>query len=96
LHEIQTAENCQTEKRGRNEIVTAAKIRLTNQMVLIVNFDCMFVFPCQIDDFMWFSRVCSQALTLGGICQKDRQTNTLGTAKFLNTDTFLLIKIAWC
>jgi len=39
LHEVQTAENCQIEKRGRNEILTVAKIRLTNQMVPIVNCD---------------------------------------------------------
>jgi len=39
LHEIQTAENCQIEKRGRNEIITVAKILLTNQMVLIVDCD---------------------------------------------------------
>jgi len=35
----QTAENCQTEKRGRNEIITVDKILLTNQMMLIVNCD---------------------------------------------------------
>jgi len=42
-HEIQTAENenCQTEKRDRNEISTIAKILLTNQIVLIV--DCDFL-----------------------------------------------------
>jgi len=34
---IQTAENCQIEKRGRNEIITVAKILLTNQIVLIVH-----------------------------------------------------------
>jgi len=38
LHEVQTAENCQIEKCGRNEINTVAKILLTNQMVLIVIF----------------------------------------------------------
>jgi len=32
------AENCQTDKRGRNEIITVAKILLTNQMALIINF----------------------------------------------------------
>jgi len=41
LHEVQTAENCQIEKCGRNEIITGAKILLTNQMVLIV--DCDFL-----------------------------------------------------
>jgi len=40
LHEIQTAENCQIEKCGRNGIITVAEILLTNQMVLIVN--CAF------------------------------------------------------
>jgi len=60
----QTAENCQTEKRGRNEIITDDKNLLTNQMVLIVNCDfssivfagCTyvrtFVFSCQMDDFV--------------------------------------------
>jgi len=43
LHEIQTAGNCQTEKRGRNEIIAVAKILLTNQMVLIVNCDFFFL-----------------------------------------------------
>jgi len=33
------AENCQIKKRGKNEIITVAKIILTNQMVLIVNCD---------------------------------------------------------
>jgi len=32
--------NCEMEKRGRNEIITVAKIILTNQMVL--NVDCDF------------------------------------------------------
>jgi len=31
------SKNCQTEKRGKDEIITVAKILLTNQMVLIVN-----------------------------------------------------------
>jgi len=39
LQEIQTTENCQIEKHGRNEIITAAKILLTNKMVLIVDCD---------------------------------------------------------
>jgi len=39
LHEVQTAENCQINKRGRNEIITVAKILLTNQMVFIVDCD---------------------------------------------------------
>jgi len=39
-YKIQTAENCQTEKRGRNEIITVAKILLTNKMMLII--DCIF------------------------------------------------------
>jgi len=43
LHEIQTAENCQTEKRDRNKIITVAKNLLTNQMVLIVNCDFPFI-----------------------------------------------------
>jgi len=47
LHEIQTTENCQTEKRGKNEIITVAKILLTNQMVLIVDCDSLLiVFNC--------------------------------------------------
>jgi len=29
--------SCQTQKHGRNEIITAAKILLTNQMILIIN-----------------------------------------------------------
>jgi len=40
LHEIQTAESCQIkEKCGRNEIITVVKIILTNQIVLIVDWD---------------------------------------------------------
>jgi len=39
LHEIQTAENCQTEKCDRNEKITVAKILLTTQMVLIIDCD---------------------------------------------------------
>jgi len=36
---MQTTENCQIEKHGRNEIITVAKILLTNLMVLIVDCD---------------------------------------------------------
>jgi len=43
LHEVQTAENCQIEKHGRNEIITVAKTLLTNQMVLIINCDFSFI-----------------------------------------------------
>jgi len=98
-NEIQTAENCQTQKRGRNEIITVDKIVLTNQIVLMVNcnfssivfggctqrtrfcldslkFDCTFVFLCQIEDFVWFSRVCGQAYT----CKHQTQWGT-STAK---------------
>jgi len=39
LHEVQTAENFQIEKRGRNEIITVAKTLLNNQMVLIIDCD---------------------------------------------------------
>jgi len=39
LHEIQKAENGQIEKRGRNEIITVAKILLTSQMILLVDCD---------------------------------------------------------
>jgi len=39
LHEVQTAENCQIEKRGRNEIITVAKFLLTNQMILVDDCD---------------------------------------------------------
>jgi len=48
LHEIQTAENCQTEKHGRNKIITVVKILLTNQMVLIVHcaFSSIVFFDC--------------------------------------------------
>jgi len=59
LHEIQTAENCQTHKRGRNEIITVAKILLTNQMVLIVIHRLRWMHPAntilyefKIDDFV--------------------------------------------
>jgi len=41
LQEIQTVENCQTQKLGRNEIITVAKMLLTNQMVLFIN--CAFL-----------------------------------------------------
>jgi len=40
LHEIQIAENCQIEKRGRNEIITVAKILLTSQKIIV---DCDFL-----------------------------------------------------
>jgi len=40
---MQTAENCQIEKPGRNEIITVAKILLTNQMVLIIDCDFSFI-----------------------------------------------------
>jgi len=39
---MKTAEKCQTEKCGRNEMFTVAKFQLTNQMVVIVN--CIFLF----------------------------------------------------
>jgi len=39
LHKVQTAENCQIKKHGRNKIIIVAKILLTNQMVLIVDCD---------------------------------------------------------
>jgi len=57
-------ENCQTEKRDRNEIITVAKILLINEMVLIINCDVSSIvlfeslkfdrlcFSCQIDDFV--------------------------------------------
>jgi len=38
LHKIHTAENRQSQKRGRNEIITVATILLTHQIVLTINF----------------------------------------------------------
>jgi len=43
LARVQTAENCQTDKCSRTEIITVTKILLTNQMVLTVNFDFFFL-----------------------------------------------------
>jgi len=78
LHEIQTAETCQTDKCDRNEIITVAKILLTNQMVLIVNCvfrissllgapnedDFVWIPSNLINDFVWFSRAWGQAFRL--------------------------------
>jgi len=54
LYEIQTAENCQTEKAGRNEIITVAKILLTNQMVLIANCDFSSIVFVGCTQRRWF------------------------------------------
>jgi len=58
LHEVQTAENCQIEKRGKNEIITVAKILLTIKwsLLLIVIF-CPSSSLCtpNDDDFVWIS-----------------------------------------
>jgi len=54
LHEIQTAENCQTEKHDRNEIITVAKIILTNQMVLIVDCDFSSIVFVLYTQQKWF------------------------------------------
>jgi len=43
LHEIKTAENCQIEKPGKTEIIAVVKIRITNQMMLILNCDFLFI-----------------------------------------------------
>jgi len=69
VNESCTAENCQTQKRGRNEIITAAKILLTNQMVLIVSGGCT-----------QRTRFCLNSLKFDSVCVSNRQFRVILTS----------------